>query len=81
MKRIILSLCVFTVVLAAQAPLPERQEQSGPRTPRLDAVKSVLNLTDSQVTQLRELRVARREELRTVLESIRSKKRCLAGDG
>ena len=69
MKRILFSLCVFTVVLAAQAPPPEGQ---APPAPRLDAVKSALNLTDGQITQLRELRVARREELRTVRENIRA---------
>lgn len=72
MKRILLPLCVFTAVLAAQAPPPGGQEPPGSRAPRLDAVTSALNLTDNQITQLKDLRVALGEESRNVFDSIRT---------
>lgn len=71
MKRILLSACVFAAVLAAQTAPPMGE---GPRPfggPRMDAVKTALNLTDDRITRLVDLQKARREELRPAMENLR----------
>jgi Spy/CpxP family protein refolding chaperone len=68
MKKLLIPL-LFSLVAFAQPP------GRGDRGPA--ALKTYLNLTDAQVTQLREVQRADREAMRTSFEAIRTKREAL----
>ena len=77
MKRVVLSTLVFAAVLAAQiAPVPN-QWQEARRGQNSDAVKQALQLSDEQITQLRDVRKAEFEAIRPVTQQLRENQQLL----
>lgn len=72
MLRSMLPIFVFAAVLAAQ---PGPGPMGGGRT---DALKSALNLSDDQVTKLRDLRRAEMDAARPILEKLRTNREALS---
>ena len=85
MKRLSVMVVALAGVLLAQGPGGPgfRRNNMAPRAQRMgmaanaDALKQYLNLTDAQVTQLKDLRKQQAESLRPTMEQIRSKRQQL----
>jgi len=74
MKRILIPMCAFAVILVAQGP-PERM---GPRQGAgNEALKNVLGLDDNQIQQLVDLRQSTAESLQPVREQMREQQQAL----
>lgn len=76
MKRILIALCVSATILVAQAP-PDDAAPGPRRAVRVQVLKDVLGLSDSQIQQLVDLRKATADANRTVREQMRTQQEAL----
>ena len=73
MKRILILICAFATVLAAQTPPPEGEGPRGRRGRGMAALQEALGIDETQVQQLRDARRANSEAQRPIMEQIRAK--------